>query len=173
MVIGRIIFSLFQCWLMVVKQVLLLNFFNFIKIMFLWFFLAFSASYLFFLLCHKRNIAQIRQDIAIELSRSLGLAALLTTLVMALYECIIRWMGRSEFFDIHSAMLTHGSLMSLSNSVFYNSLSFTIVMLSALFAHHFVSPLLNCDDHHAVSDRYGMSMILISLTCWAFLWLIL
>ncbi len=173
MVIGRIIFSLLSCWFMVIMQVLTLNFFNVIKIMFLWFFLAFSTSYLFFLLCHKRNIAHIRKEIAVELARSLGLGCLLATLTIALYQCILSWMSKSEFFDLHRPMLVHGSLIGMPNSIFYNTISFIIVTLSALFAHHYVAPLLDCNDHQKVADRYGLCLLALSLVCWVFLWLII
>jgi len=173
MVIGTLLFSLLRCWFMIIGQILTLNILNIVKILFLWFFLAFSTSYLFFLLCHKRNMALIRKDIAAELARSMVLGLLFSTLTMALYECIIRWMSKSAFFDIHHAMLVHGSLVSLSNPIFYNTLSFIIVTLSALFAHHYVSPLLNCEQHHKVADRYGFCLLAISLVCWVFLWLII
>ena len=173
MVIGRILFSMLQCWLMVGKQIFIHNLFNLFKIVFLWFFLAFSTSYLFFLLCHSKSIASIRKELAIEIARSLGLGFMLATLLVALYECIIGWLARSEFFDIHQAILNHLSISSGSHVIFYQTISFIFVLLSALFAHHFVAPLLECKQHHIISDRYGYCILGLSLMCWIFLWLIL
>ena len=170
MVFGRIIFSLFSCWMMVIKQMLVLNPLYLFKVAFLWFFLAFAVTYLFFLLCHIKNVVHVRQDLAIELIRSLGFGFLVSTSILALYECILSTCARSEFFTMHQSMIWSMSAMHRSDVAFYKTISFMVVFMSAFFAYNSISGLLNNWCEKTVSDRYAVCIMMTSLLCWGFLW---
>ncbi|MFA5998841.1 MAG: hypothetical protein WC747_02405 [Candidatus Babeliales bacterium] len=170
MVLGRVFFSLVGCWIMVVKHILVLNPLYLFKVAFLWFFLAFAVTYLFFLLCHIKNMVHVRQDLAIELSKSLGFGFLTSTAFFALYECIVSMLSKSEFFAIHKSMILSMSVMNRSDMAFYKTMSFMIVFTSAYFAYNSISSLLETWCQKAVLDRYGLSIMMTSLICWGFLW---
>ena len=170
MVFGRIIFSLFSCWMMVIKQVLILNPWYLFKVAFLWFFLAFSVTYLFFLLCHVKNMVHVRQDLAVELTFSMSKGFLLSTAILGLYEFILSTLARSEFFKAQQSMIKSLTLINSSDMALYKSLSFMVVSLSAVFAYRSVSQLLSNWCQKAVFNRYGLCIMMISLICWGFLW---
>ncbi|HSW76334.1 MAG TPA: hypothetical protein VLG50_04790 [Candidatus Saccharimonadales bacterium] len=170
MFIGRIIFSVFACWLGVVKHIVLLNPLYLFKIGFLWFFLAFAMTYLFFLVCHRNAMIHIRRDIAIELAYSLWWGFLSSTAFVALYECILSLVVKSEFFKIHQSMIYSLSLMSGPDVTFYRILSCMIVFTSAFFAYNSVLELLSNWCEKAVFNHYGLYIVITSLICWGFLW---
>ncbi|MCX5924450.1 MAG: hypothetical protein NTZ68_03440 [Candidatus Dependentiae bacterium] len=170
MVLGRVFFSLVGCWMMVVKQMLVLNPLYLFKVAFLWFFLAFAVTYLFFLLCHVKNMVNVRQDLAVELSKSLWFGFLTSTVFLALYECILTMLAKSEFFAIHRYMIVSMSVISRCDKAFYKTFSFMIVFMSAYFAYNSISSLLETWCKKAVCDRYALCIMMTSLICWGFLW---
>ena len=170
MFIGIIIYTLFVHWLFILNLMLFSYAFILIKTIFLCFFLLFATTYLFFLLYHQQHIVHIRKQLAIEINRSICLAILMSSIIIAIYETILSFMKRSDFFQYQDALLD--TLTTAKNPyLFLVYLSGTILLLSALCSHTFITPLLASEKE--TSYKYAYAMLSISILCWLFLIVIL
>lgn len=168
MLIGTLLFDVFRLWLTIMQTVILSPILV-IKVGFLWFGMSFAASYIFFLLVHKADVIHVRKDLAIGLARSLAMSFLLSTVLIALYEFILINVAYSKFFVHQQSFVTSLSLMRDNPYDLYIRLCCLMVILSGLFAAHYVGAMLDQWYGAKISERYGWSILATTLLCWGFL----
>ena len=169
MLIGTFVFSVFRLWLTLVKFILISPI-PFIKIGFLWFSMAFAGSYIFFLLVHKHQVLYVRKLLALNLAKSLAAGLLLSSFLVALYEFVLQNVMSSKFFSTQHGFVRNLSLIQSNVDDLYIWVSGGMVLLSGLFATHFVGGMLDQWYEESISDRYGWSVLATTLICWGFLW---
>ena len=168
MLLGTFLFSVVRWWYTTLKIVFLDPGMIF-KVAFLWFCLSFAASYIFFLIVHKVGVLRVRKALAIALAKSVALSFIFASVLVALYEFVLQNLICSKFFIAHQSCLQNLSLVQHDPQVLYQRLCFLTVMLSGLFAAHFVGEILDNWYESYISDRYGWSIMAATLLCWGFL----
>ncbi|MBP6891951.1 hypothetical protein KBB68_00030 [Candidatus Babeliales bacterium] len=169
MIVGTFMFRIVRWWLTLI-QMLIFNPLMILKVSFLWFCMSFAASYIFFLIVHKYDVLDVRKDLAIALGRSFLMGAFVATLLISLYQFILTDVMISRFFATQQHFIASLNMMSDEFVILYQKFCFLTVLLSGLFASHYVGEMLDAwhDDH--ISNRYGWSIMAITLLCWGFLW---
>ncbi len=168
MLIGTLVYSVFRLWLTMV-QIVAVSPALVIKVGFLWFGMAFAMSYIFFLLVHKADVVHVRKELAIGLARSLVMSFLVSSLLISLYEFILNNLSRSKFFVSQRSMVQNLSLTAHDPYDLYMHLCCLMVILSGLFAAHYVGAILDQWYGSKISNRYGWSILVTTLLCWGFL----
>lgn len=168
MLIGTLFYSIFRLWLTIMQTVLLSPALV-IKVGFLWFGMSFAMTYIFFLLVHKADVVHVRKDLALELARSLAMGFLLSTCLIALYEFVLTNVSHSKFFQHYNTLVHSLSLMQHNPYDLYVRVCCLMVILSGLFAAHYVGAMLDQWYGAKISERYGWSILVTTLLCWGFL----
>ena len=171
MIFGTMMFSVFNIWLDIVQMVIFQPWLI-VKVAFLWLAMSFAASYIFFLVTHKSNVLHVRKALAIEIVKSCGFSFLLATALMALYEFVLYNLKYSKFFAANQAMIEHMSFATQEGLLLYHRLCFLMVILSGIFASHYVGAMLDQWYEEHISNRYGWFIMTVTLVCWGFLWII-
>lgn len=169
MLVGTLLFSIVRWWLITLRLVIV-NPWLILKIGILWFFMAFAVSYIFFLVMHTADVVQVRRGLALELLRSCAMSFALSLGLVALYEFIIQNLLRSKFFHDQQHLLQELTFMQHDPEILYKRLCFLMVLLSGLFAAHYVGIMLDAWYDDSVSNRYGWCITGATLICWGFLW---
>ncbi len=169
MIIGTFIFRIVSWWWTIVKMVAFSPL-MILKVAFLWFGMSFAASYIFFLLVHKHDVLHVRRDLAMAFGRSFLMGACVATMLVALYQFILGSVMTSKFFAAQQHFIASLNIMSDEFVILYQKLCFLTVLLSGLFAAHYVGEILDTWHDHHISNRYGWSIMAVTLLCWGFLW---
>ncbi len=169
MILGTFIFRIVRSWWMIVAMVVS-NPLMILKVAFLWFGMSFAISYLFFLLVHKHDSLYIRRDLAIALGRSLLMGCFLATMLVALYEFIVSNVMTSDFFATQQQFIQSLNIFASEFIILYQRICFLTVLFSGLFAAHYVGEILDAWHEGHVSNRYGWTIMAVTLLCWGFLW---
>ncbi len=169
MILGTAFFKIFHWWFIIVQMV----FFNplvVLKVAFLWLSMSFAISYLFFLLLHKHDVVQIRANLAQALGKSFVMGFFAATLLAALYQFILDNFMISKFFATQQNMIQSLHIFSSEFMDLYKKICFFTVLLSGLFAAHYVGEMLDTWYEKYIAHRYGWSIMAATLLCWGFLW---
>ena len=169
MIIGTFIFRIVSWWWTIIKM-MVLSPFMILKVAFLWFGMSFAASYIFFLMVHKRDVLHVRQNLARALGRSLLMGGFLSTMLLAVYQFILSNFMTSRFFETQQHFIASLHVMSDEFVIVYQKICFLTVLLSGLFAAHYVGEMLDAWHEDHISNRYGWSIMAVTLLCWGFLY---
>ena len=169
MLIGTLLFSIVRWWLVTLRLVIVSPGLI-VKVAFLWFFMAFAISYIFFLIMHTADVVNVRRGLALELVRSCAMSFVLSLGLVALYEFIIQNLLHSKFFQTQQPLLQELTFMQHDPELLYKRLCFLMVLLNGLFAAHYVGNMLDDWYDDSVSNKYGWCIIGATLLCWGFLW---
>lgn len=171
MLVSTFVFRVISSWWMIVK-IVLLNPFKVLKVGFLWFCMSFATSYLFFLVVHKSDVVDVRKSLAMELFKSLFMGFFLSCLLISLYQFLITNVMSSQFFASQSNLIQDLSIWTQEFDLLSQKLVFLMVMLSGLFATHYVADLLDTWHEPCISERYGWTIMTITFLCLGFLWVV-
>lgn len=171
MLIGTFIFRILGSWWTIVSMIAYSPF-MILKIAFLWFFTSFATSYIFFLVVHKFHMVYVRKDLAVALARSLITGFFLAIMLIALYQFVLGNFMSSRFFAAQQNLIQSFNLLSHEFLILYQNICFLTVLFSGLLATHYVGELLDSVHEPYVSDRYGWVIMMITLLCCGFLWVV-
>jgi hypothetical protein len=171
MLIGTFRLSIVYWWWTITKMVIFSPL-MILKTAFLWFFMSFATSYIFFLVVHKFHMVYVRKDLAVALARSLIMGFFVALMLVALYQFILANFMTSRFFETQQNLISNLDMFSHEFIFLYQKICIFTLLLSGLFATHYVGEMLDAQHEPYISDRYGWTIMAITLLCCGFLWIV-
>lgn len=169
MILGTAIFRIVRMWWFIIKEIIM-NPAMIFKVGFLWLSMSFAGSYIFFLLVHKHDVVRVRKDLAVALGRSFFMGFFVATMLIALYQFILGNFIDSKFLETQQNFIASLHIFATEFVFLYQGLCFLTIILSGLFATHYVGEILDEWHEAYISNRYGWSIMAVTLLCWGFLW---
>ncbi len=141
------------------------------KISFLWFLIAVTASYLYFLWTHQSYVVQIRKDLIFLLAKSLAMGLISAALLIGIYEFILQMICMSKFF---SSLKGSACTISLATSKLklFRTIAFCEIILASFWACEYIEPFLEQWYPNRIVHGYHWFIIATAAIALSFLWLI-
>lgn len=172
MILGTFMLTVFRSFMAVVGLVVA-NPWYLIKVAFVWFFVVLAVSYGYFLWTHQDYIVKVRKELGLGLIKGLWFGFLSTAVLVGMYEFILQTMCNSKALTASAEAICQLSLTQGNPMRFFNAMSSLLMLLSSVWAYHFIEPLLSEWHPKHIVEGYGWLIIGVSLLCLGFLWCII
>lgn len=171
MVLGTFMVAVFRSFIAVMRLVAF-NPWYLLKVAFVWFFVVMAVTYGYFLWTHQDYIVKVRKELILCLVKSLWIGFLCSSVLVGLYEFILQMLCTSKMFMSSAHEICHLSLTQDDPMRLFKIMSTLLMLLSSLWAYHFIEPLLVEWHPKHIVEGYGWLIIGVSLLCFGFLWCI-
>lgn len=147
--LSRIFYTVVYSWLMVIKSLVVGNLINLLEIGMICFLTLFLMVSIFALSINKKRSICFYRFVAGIILKSISHGFLLATILIALYESIIKILFYCEAFKFQQHILSSMSYMDGSSILFYYKTCIIAILASICFVYYYVARLLEkCDYSH-------------------------
>lgn len=171
MIIGTILSQVLRSMLQI-AMLMALHPWSLIKIAILWFFVSIAVTFGYFLWTHQDYILKIRSELVFKLFVSLVQGLFVTVLLIGFYEFILQMLCLSKLFLRSKNLICNLSLTIYPISYFFKIVGTILIGASTYWACHFIEPFLEQWYDKNIVHGYGWLMIITSVVCVGFLWVI-
>lgn len=170
MILATLIFNFFRSFLFIFMYVASSPWYIF-KMSLLWFFVALTVSYAYFLWTHQGYIIEIRKNLIVLLAKSVGVGLLCSVALIGVYEFILQMLCASKFFFATRNQICAISLLANPLKLF-QAIAFCEILFSSFWACVYVEPFLQKLYANRIVHGYHWLIIGITVLCLGFLALI-
>ncbi len=166
MILATLIFSFFRSFLSIFRLVLYNPWYIF-KMSFLWFFVAVTISYVYFLWTHQGYLVDMRKNLILLLAKSLWVGLICSMALIGLYEFILQMMCASKFFWTSKDQICAISLL-INHLKLFEAIAFCEIVFASFWACVYVEPFLEKWYAHRIVHGYHWLIIGTTAICLGF-----